>query len=55
MAKTSKRDLLKTFRNKAALVAITRNSAGPMRDRRKRRANERRGWKKELEKDGLTW
>jgi hypothetical protein len=55
MAKSSKRDVLKTFRNKAGLVAITRNSAGPMKDRRKKRRGGRKAWKKDLEKDGLAW
>lgn len=41
---------LRNIRNKAALVAITRNSAGPMKDRRQKRKT-RNSWKKDLAKE----
>jgi len=50
---TKNKNPMEHQRNKAALVAITRNSAGPMKDRRKKRVN-RNTWKKELERDGLV-
>jgi hypothetical protein len=38
--------ILKSFRNQPALVAILRNSAGAMKDRRKKR-KDRKSWKKD--------
>ena len=48
--KKAVKEKLKIARNQAALVAITRNSAGPMKDRRKKRKG-RKSWKKDMEKE----
>ena len=42
MAKKRKKVSEPKLRNRAAEVAIVRNSAGPMRDRRKRRPKDHR-------------